>query len=410
MRSAFLLILSLMIGTPAAAEPPKGPPPAPVRAEAVVGETVREGRTFVGSVRPLRRAQLASGVDGFLKSLKAREGQRLGDKALVAELEMDEIGPQLEAARATLEAIGHEITELENGTRKEVLSEAEARIAEAEVELATTQRRLETARRLRESKNVSADEVRDAEDAVRAAEAKLRRVRAGHALLVAGTREEQLDQARSRKKRQQAEVARLVALEARHTIRAPFAAYVVEEHSEEGTWLSRGDAVVTIEALDTVRARFPVLEDYIGAVKPGDEVVVQITSIPGRVFNATVERIVPTADRVTRTVPVDVLIENVVGADGTLLIKSGMFARTVLAVGTPAKSLLVPLDALVLGGPSPMVFVVSAESPARPVPVELGAIFSGRAVVKGALKAGDLVVTEGNERLRPGQAVKILER
>ena len=410
MRSAVLLLLSLVMASPALGEPPKGPPRADVRVAKVVGETVRAGQTFVGSVRPLRRAQLASGVDGFLETLKAREGQRLADKAIVASLEMDEIGPQLAAARATLEAIGHEITELENGTRAEVIAEAQARIAEAEVEIATARRRLQTARRLRESKNVSVDEVRDAEDAVKAAEAKLRRVRAGLALLQAGTRKEKLDQARSRRKRQEAEVARLVALEARHTIRAPFAAYVVEEHAEEGTWLSRGDAVVTIEALDTVRARFPVVEDYIGAVKPGDEVAVQVTSIPGRVFEAKVERIVPTADRVTRTVPVDVLIKNVIREDGTLLIKSGMFARTVLAVGTPTEALLVPLDALVLGGQSPMVFVVAADKPARPVPVELGAIFDGRAVVKAALKAGELVVTEGNERLRPGQPVNILER
>ena len=54
--------------------------------------------------------------------------------------------------------------------------------------------------------------------------------------------------------------------------------------------------------------------------------------------------------------------------------------------------------------------MVAADQPARPVSVELGAIFDGRAVVKAALKAGDLVVIEGNERLRPGQPVKILER
>ena len=37
-----------------------------------------------------------------------------------------------------------------------------------------------------------------------------------------------------------------------------------------------------------------------------------------------------------------------------------MFARATLSVGQIAKALLVPKDAIVLGGPTPMVFVADA--------------------------------------------------
>jgi multidrug efflux pump subunit AcrA (membrane-fusion protein) len=41
----------------------------------------------------------------------------------------------------------------------------------------------------------------------------------------------------------------------------------------------------------------------------------------------------------------------------------------------------------------------------RPVPVALGAARAGTVEVRGDLQAGQLVVTRGNERLRPGMQV-----
>jgi hypothetical protein len=97
--------------------------------------------------------------------------------------------------------------------------------------------------------------------------------------------------------------------------------------------------------------------------------------------------------------------------------------------------LLVPKDALVLGDPSPIVFVVDAAAPrdaggskdagggaakgsagssakvgkARPVSVRMGASDGRLIEITGAIKAGDMVVVRGNERLRPGQDVVITE-
>ena len=100
-------------------------------------------------------------------------------------------------------------------------------------------------------------------------------------------------------------------------------------------------------------------------------------------------------------------------ADGVPRIKAGMFARATLSVGQIADALLVPKDAIVLGGPTPMVFVVDAAgkgglAKARPVSVQLGAAWEGYLQVKGELKAGESVVVQGNERLRPGQDVVIV--
>jgi hypothetical protein len=93
-----------------------------------------------------------------------------------------------------------------------------------------------------------------------------------------------------------------------------------------------------------------------------------------------------------------------------------MFARVTLAVGRTEAALMVPKDALVLGGRAPVVFVVDLDPAAatkgkvRPVPVQLGMADGEDIEVKGPLTEGERVVTEGNERLFPGQEVEVVQR
>ena len=73
---------------------------------------------------------------------------------------------------------------------------------------------------------------------------------------------------------------------------------------------------------------------------------------------------------------------------------------------------LVPKDALVLNGSRRYVFLVcDGSSPTghtvRSVPVTLGVADAGLVQVDGDLKAGELVVVRGNERLKDGQDVSI---
>ena len=71
--------------------------------------------------------------------------------------------------------------------------------------------------------------------------------------------------------------------------------------------------------------------------------------------------------------------------------------------------MLVPKDAVVLGGASPIVYVVATaggKSMTNPVPVKLGAAQGAWIAAIGGLKEGDSIIVEGNERVRPGQEVR----
>jgi hypothetical protein len=130
-------------------------------------------------------------------------------------------------------------------------------------------------------------------------------------------------------------------------------------------------------------------------------------------FEGTVALIVPQADLKSRSFPVKVRLQNHF-TDGIPYIKPGMLARVTLPTGAPTKAMLVPKDAIVLGGPTPVVFAVAeskdAKGPStvRKVPVQLGVVEGGLIEVKGELSAGDQVVSQGNERLMNGQPVSVL--
>jgi RND family efflux transporter MFP subunit len=157
-----------------------------------------------------------------------------------------------------------------------------------------------------------------------------------------------------------------------------------------------------------VDVEFAVVEDFIDNLHLGMEAPLEIPALGQEQFVGRVAIINPQADARARTFPVKIRIENRMD-DGQPLLKAGMFARVTLAVGKPTAFVLVPKDAVVLGGPSPMVFVAAAagdKTTVRPVPVKLGPAQGTWLAVMGDVKEGDQVIVEGNERVRPGQEIR----
>jgi RND family efflux transporter MFP subunit len=144
------------------------------------------------------------------------------------------------------------------------------------------------------------------------------------------------------------------------------------------------------------------------------EAKVRVPSLPGQEFVGAVAKIVPQADTRSRSFPVKVRVENPM-PEGLPILKSGLFAEVRLPVGDPKRVVLVSKDAIVLGGPSPAVYVFEpgAESETagtvRQVPVAIGLSTGGMVEVTGQIVPGEKVIVRGNERLAPGQQVHVHE-
>jgi len=183
----------------------------------------------------------------------------------------------------------------------------------------------------------------------------------------------------------------------------PFGGFVASEHTQVGEWMDKGGAVVTLVDLSRTLIAVDVPEEYVVGIKSSSKVRVVVNSLGDVPLPATVSTILPNGDSNARTFPVHIELSN-----KNYRIKSGMTATVTFSIGKKRTVMLLPKDAIVTSGNRRLVYTV-AGGKAVPVPVEVVGYYDSHAAIKGALKPGQQVVVRGNERLRPGQAVRVID-
>ncbi|MDP7206804.1 MAG: efflux RND transporter periplasmic adaptor subunit, partial [Pirellulaceae bacterium] len=255
---------------------------------------------------------------------------------------------------------------------------------------------------------VSENELQEALSHAQRDEQLYEQARAAHQLTVRGPRPEQIAQAQARMLIQQELVNVFEDRIKRHTILSPFDGHVTVEHTEVGQWVREGDPIVEVVQLSQVDVLVHVLARDVGQLKLGTPVRVEVPALSSELLTGTVAVVVPQADEQARTFPVKVRLANQL-VDSAPVLKAGMLARVALPTGREEIMTLVPKDAIVLGGETPLVIVADPQEgkktagTARLVPVTLGISTGDLIQVTGSLRGGQLVVIRGNERLRPGQ-------
>ncbi len=412
LSAAVLFFAGLLSAEVALGQPGRGPANvvvAPARKSEIAVRV-----DFVGTVMPTRTSVVGSPVDGRVLSYPLNEGDRVNRGDTLAQLRTRRLEIMRNGAQATAEALNQELLQLQRGARKQEIAESEARMHAAEALYEYTKSNIKRIRLAEARGGATADELADAVMRNRQAERLFVAARSAHELVEEGPREEEIAKAQASLLAQQEEVARLEDEIARHTIVAPFDGYISAEHTEIGEWVRQGDPVAEVIEVDEVDVQVVVFEKYINAVRIGAPAIVRVAGLDGRTLEGRVSSIIPQADLQSRSFPVKIRLRNEITEHGPLL-KSGMFANVQLGVGGRGSEVLVPKDALVLGGQSPMVYVVDPSSDggggnARPVPVQTGLESDGHVMVTGEVREGDLVVIRGNERLQQGGSVVIAER
>ncbi len=388
-----------------------GQGPVPVVAGRADTMELAAGQAFVGTVLPFRTSDVGSAVDGRLVEFPIVDGQHVAEGEPIAQLLRGLLEIERQGAVAELERRRQMLAELEAGSRPEEIDQARALVAGFEARLAYAKSRLARLGRLVDRGTSTVDELQDAQTELDAINAQLAGSRAALALAEVGTRREQVAQAAAAAAVQEAEVERIDDQLGKHTIRAPFTGWVVARFTEKGQWLARGGLVARIAELDRVKVVAQVPELSVRFLRPGNDVRLEFDAAPNRTWVGKVARVVPQADLLSRSFPVEVAVDNQV-MDGEPVLKGGMLARVWLPVGQTGEVTVVPKDAVVLGTSRPFVYVIdsvqgdaSATGTVRPVEVSLGAAVEGHVEVRGGVDPGQLLVIRGNERLRPGAAV-----
>jgi RND family efflux transporter MFP subunit len=185
----------------------------------------------------------------------------------------------------------------------------------------------------------------------------------------------------------------------RTAIRAPFNGIVVERLLMPGERVEVGENVVRMvnqQYLEVI-ARAPL--EYYSFVKPGQELVIRAGNV---LTSGTVRTVVAVGSENTH------LFELRLDIEGNSF-PVGQTLRVSVPTSNVREALVVPRDALVLRPGGISVFVVDSDQNAKQVMVTTGTGSGDQIEVIGDLSDGDTVIIRGNERLRSGQTVSIME-
>jgi RND family efflux transporter MFP subunit len=326
-----------------------------VRVEPVIRAPITEQLPLSGSVLSPRYSDLTTQESGLVVSLEVDTGDRVEQGDLLLQLD-------------------GELTRLE-------LERLLARQEEAKLTYEDAKRLADEGRRLINDRNISKSQY----ESRLATEAK---------------EETKLRQLNTQVRMQQLKFER-------HKLRAPFSGVIGSRRTELGEWLGAGNSAMQLVQIDPLRVQANVPERYFGEVRAGTPVSISVDAYPGMPIQARVEKIVMVTNSDTRSFTARMDIPN---TDEKLA--PGMSAHLVFKLGGAGSVpvLQVPADAVVRRGDgSAIVWVVRSDT-AQAVPVGIGRHDRQRVEVgSGELAEGELVVTLGNESLRPGQQVTAIQ-
>lgn len=349
-----LPMLSLLAGVNNATEE-AGVPVAVVSPER---QAIYRQVEVTGTVTSPRVAQLSAATSGLILTMLAEQGDRVKTGQVLVELDP-------------------ELAELESRT-------ARAQVAQAETALVDAKRRLSEAKSLGSSGGIAQTLILDLSSEAEQDSAALQQARAQAAL-----RE---------------------ALVKRHTLKAPFAGVISRRIGEAGEWVTPGQGVYELVALDDLRLDFAVAEDFIPALTEDTQVQFSLNALPGESFAGKVQTVVPITEPGARTLLLRV-VDYERPQDPRIL--PGMSARATLQVPTQASGLVIPRDALLRYPDGRVVVWTVAPGDSGPMAsekaVRIGQSFAGMVEIVEGLEAQDQVVVRGNEALQNGQRVRLID-
>jgi len=202
----------------------------------------------------------------------------------------------------------------------------------------------------------------------------------------------------------QVEQAKVSADKARlseYVIKAPFTGVVGFREVSAGALVRPGDMITTLDDISKLKLDFYLPEIHLAHVKTGQQFSTQSVAYKGRQFKGKVLSIGSRVDPVSRVVRVRGNLSN---EDRAL--KPGMFLSVILETGTEKDALLVPEHSITVSPAGQFVFSVK-DGTVKRLEIEVGQRVQGWVQVLSGLGVGDVVVTEGLQKIRDGRKVTL---
>jgi RND family efflux transporter MFP subunit len=440
--------------TPAASQPApsrREPPVAAVTVATPTRATLRRMTTQPGQIEPFESTRLHAKLGGYVERVLVDIGDVVADGDVLVELALPEVAAERDQKAAAVEQA---VAALEQATARRRVADAgrqaaEAGVAEAraailrtEAEVVRRQSELDRTLELVKEGAVTAalaDEMRSLLAAARAsrdevvAGVRSADARVAQAEAVISQTEADIEAAAATVAVAKADLTRVEALLGYGTLRAPFPGVIRSRLVHPGHLAvpgGSGGPLLELERQDRLRVVVPVPELDAAFVEVGNPVEIRLQAVPGLVLPAAVARTAGSLDESTRTLRVEVDLDNTpeqaITAAGTaaaarVVLRPGLYATTTIVTDRREDVLVVPAAAVVRDGGESFCFVLeqaaagdpSDPSPdpfpdavARRRPVTTGLTEGGLVEITGGLDGSERVVTAGAAALADGQAVR----
>jgi RND family efflux transporter MFP subunit len=205
------------------------------------------------------------------------------------------------------------------------------------------------------------------------------------------------------------QVRYLEQLESFKNIYAPFDGIITARNTDVGHLINSGAGTPAAEmfhiaAIHTLRVYINVPQQFSPAATTGLPATLTLQEFPGRQFKGKLVRTANAIDLATRTLLVEVDVDN---PTGELL--PGAFAELHLAVPSGAPTFILPVSALIFRAQGLQVGVVKDGNHAQLANIILGRDFGSEVEVVSGIQADDQVIINPPDSLISGEEIRVAQ-
>ncbi|HEX7382414.1 MAG TPA: efflux RND transporter periplasmic adaptor subunit [Nevskiaceae bacterium] len=192
-------------------------------------------------------------------------------------------------------------------------------------------------------------------------------------------------------------------------ITAPFAGVVGIRKVSLGQYLSPGTAIVDLQRYDPIHLNFSLPQSTLSDVRSGETVHFKVDAYPDHDFTGRITAIGARVDPDTRNIDIQATLDN-----PKELLRPGLYGEVTLSLGKPLTGVVVPDTAIAFSTFGDTVYVVEDHGKdgktVHATIVHTAQERGEKVMLKSGIKAGDVVVIAGQNKLRDGVPVTVDNR
>ena len=355
---------------------------------------------YVGVLTARRKVKISSELGGIIEGLYFEKGEKVAAGKLLAEIGASTVRLQVREAEAGVDAARSVLKKMEKGSRPQEIHIATSALSEAEAALFEAEKNYRRIKELHNIKAISGSSYDAAERQVGTAKARMESAKQQLVLALKGPRIEDIKGARAALAQAEAALALTKNRLTKSMLRAPCDGIIAFRNVEEGEVIGVGTPITEIVELEKLKIKLSLGEKDIHILNNHKRFGFSVDAIPGEEFSSRVFFLSPTADRATRSFPLELMVDK---ADPRMA--DGMTVRVKFPVVGGKKAIKVP-SAWLSEEEGIMGVYVLRNGKTLFKKVTLGAYYDNRVEILAGLEDKDQVITNP-AGLKSGDSVEI---